>query len=132
MKILFAFLTVLLLFCFSAKDLLAQDYTQLGIGIDSDLCYDNMKIVLDTAKYCDNFVRMDMEGSAYTQKTIDIFKKLRKDYDNVGIVMQSYLYRTEDDIDDLLKIGSNFRLCKGAYREPKDIAFLPLGASPLI
>ncbi|MBU4502403.1 MAG: proline dehydrogenase family protein [Nanoarchaeota archaeon] len=97
--------------------------TQLGMDIGPDICYDNMKMVLDTAKHCDNFVRMDMEGSAYTQKTIDVFKKLRKDYDNVGIVMQSYLYRTGDDIDDLLKIGSNFRLCKGAYREPKNIAF---------
>jgi len=97
--------------------------TQMGIDIDEDLCYENLKGILRVAKAFDNFVRIDMEGSPHTQKTIDMFKRLRKDYDNVGIVLQSYLYRTENDMDDLLKIDTNFRLCKGAYREPANIAF---------
>lgn len=97
--------------------------TQMGLDIDQELCYENVKGVVETAKSYNKFVRIDMEGSPHTQRTVDIFKKLRKDHDNVGIVVQSYLYRTESDVDSLLKLGARFRICKGAYKEPKEIAF---------
>jgi proline dehydrogenase len=66
---------------------------------------------------------VDMEGSAYTQRTIDIVKRVRAKHANVGTVMQAYLYRTEQDIRDLLQVGCRIRLCKGAYNEPPEIAF---------
>ena len=69
-----------------------------------------------------NFVRIDMEGSAYTQRTVEITKRVRSKYSNVGTVMQAYLYRAEQDVKDLLRIGCRMRLCKGAYKEPPDIA----------
>jgi len=70
-----------------------------------------------------NFVRIDMEGSAYTQRTVDITKKVRAKYIGTGTVMQSYLYRTEKDVEDLLRAGCRMRLCKGAYNEPPEVAF---------
>ena len=97
--------------------------TQMGLDIDEDLCYDNVADIAQTAKIYKNFVRIDMEGSDYTQKTIDMYKRLKKNYENIGIVIQSCLHRSEEDIDDLLKLDTNFRLCKGAYREPPSIAF---------
>lgn len=97
--------------------------TQMGLDIDEGLCYDNVEQIIKLADSYNNFVRIDMEGSPHTQRTIDVFKRLRKKYDNVGVVVQSYLYRTENDVDELLKLGTNFRLCKGAYREHASIAF---------
>lgn len=97
--------------------------TQMGLDIDQELCYENVAGIIRTAKLFNNFIRIDMEGSDHTQKTIDLFKRLKKDYDNVGLVVQSYLYRTEDDVNDLLKICTEFRLCKGAYKEPSNVAF---------
>lgn len=97
--------------------------TQMGLDVDEELCYDNVDLIVRVAKSFHNFVRIDMEGSPHTQRTIDMYKRLRKDYDNVGIALQSYLYRTESDLDDLLKLGTNFRICKGAYREHRNIAF---------
>jgi len=97
--------------------------TQVGLKIDKGLCEQNFVKVIQRAKEHGNFVRMDMEGSDCTNDTIDVFKNLRKKYDNVGIVIQSYLYRSERDIDEVLKLGGRIRLCKGAYKEPKEIAF---------
>jgi proline dehydrogenase len=97
--------------------------TQLGLKIDKGLCQENFARMIETAKKHDNFVRMDMEGSDCTQDTLDVFFNLRKKYDNVGIVIQSYLYRSDDDVDQVLKLGGRIRLCKGAYKEPKEIAF---------
>ena len=97
--------------------------TQQGIDINQDFCFSNIEKIAETAKGYGNFVRIDMEGSPHTQKTIDIFKRIREKYDNIGIVVQSYLYRTENDVKELLGLGTNFRLCKGAYREPANIAF---------
>jgi proline dehydrogenase len=73
----------------------------------------------------DQFVRIDMEGSAYTQSTLDLFYRLWKDggFRNVGVVIQSYLRRSERDIEDLIEIGARVRLCKGAYKEPDELAF---------
>jgi proline dehydrogenase len=69
------------------------------------------------------FVRIDMEGSRHTQRTIDLFRELRKSYDNVGIVLQAYLHRTRADVEEAVARGDRVRLCKGAYKEPPEIAW---------
>jgi proline dehydrogenase len=97
--------------------------TQVGLKIDKKLCEENFTKIIEKAKKYDNFVRMDMEGSDCTQDTLDVFYSLRKKYDNVGIVIQTYLYRSEKDVEDIQKLGGRIRLCKGAYKEPKEIAF---------
>lgn len=97
--------------------------TQFGLAIDEKFCEDNVERVVAKAKELNNFVRIDMEDSSVTEKTLNIFKSLRSRYDNVGIVIQAMLYRAENDIRDLMKIGARVRLCKGAYLEPKTVAF---------
>ena len=97
--------------------------TQLGLDIDQGLCYENARAIVEAASARQNFVRIDMEDSTKTDATIDMFKRLRKEFENVGIVVQSYLYRTEADVKDLLQIGARIRLCKGAYKEPETVAF---------
>ena len=103
---------------------LSVKLTQLGLDLDKDFCLANMERILARAKEYGNFVRIDMEDSPHCQTTIDIFKYLRNKFDNVGLVLQSYLYRTEQDVEDL---RANLRLVKGAYKEPKEVAF-PLKA----
>jgi proline dehydrogenase len=104
--------------------------TSLGLGLDDELCERNVRSILTTALNCGNmFVRMDMENSPYTTLTLDLYKKLRREFPNVGGVLQSYMRRTEQDIKDLLMEGAangtrtNIRLCKGIYREAPEIAF---------
>lgn len=99
--------------------------TQFGLGIDPELAYKNARSVVEDAAARGNFVRVDMEGSDVTQVTIDIFKRLRAEFglDDVGIVLQSYLRRTWDDVQDILKIPARIRICKGAYNEPPEVAF---------
>jgi proline dehydrogenase len=99
--------------------------TQFGLEFDPELTYRNARAVVDEAARRGNFVRVDMEGSPVTQVTFDIFKRLRAEYDlnTVGIVVQAYLRRTAQDIEDLLKIPARIRLCKGAYNEPPEVAF---------
>jgi proline dehydrogenase len=99
--------------------------TQFGLAIDPELCYRNARAVVEEAQRRGNFVRVDMEQSDVTQVTIDIFKRLRAEFDlnTVGIVLQSYLRRTASDVQDILKIPARIRLCKGAYNEPPEVAF---------
>lgn len=97
--------------------------TMMGFEISEDFCLELTAGILDEAKKLKGFVRLDMEGSKHTQRTIDAFHKLRKKYDNVGIVLQAYLHRTEDDVKDAVKRGDRVRICKGAYKEPASIAF---------
>ena len=99
--------------------------TQFGLEIDPELAYRNARRVVEDAARRGNFVRVDMESSAVTQVTIDIFKRLRAEFglNDVGIVLQSYLRRTYDDAEDLLKIPARIRICKGAYNEPPEVAF---------
>ena len=82
-----------------------------------------MKFIIKTAKEYGNFVRVDMEDSPYTESTINYFKKLQSEFDNVGIVLQAYMRRTESDAVDLNKTKTNYRLCKGIYIEDEKIAF---------
>jgi len=97
--------------------------TQLGLIIDPNLCYQNLCEILDKAKSYNNFVRIDMEDSPVTSDTIALFRKLREKYNNVGIVVQAYLKRTFDDVVALDKEGTTYRLCKGIYVEPAEIAY---------
>lgn len=97
--------------------------TSLGLSIDENFFYDQLKEVLTLAKKLNNFVRVDMEDSPYTSSTIKIFKKLQSEFDNVGIVVQAYLKRTANDVADLNLTKTNFRLCKGIYIEPEEIAY---------
>ncbi len=105
------------------KSTISIKLTMIGLDIDDEYCKDNLFKLLDKAREHDSFVRIDMEGSDYTQKTIDIFKEAFKAYGkHVGIVIQAYLHRTKDDITDLASMGADIRLCKGAYSEPERIA----------
>ena len=97
--------------------------TQLGLDLDQALCQELIEQIVAHASALGNFVRIDMEGSAHTQRTIDIAKRVRAKYTSVGTVMQAYLYRAEQDIQDLLAAGCRLRLCKGAYKEPPELAF---------
>jgi proline dehydrogenase len=98
--------------------------TQIGLALDEDLCEQNLDRILVCAQECKNFVRIDMEDTPYTEQTIRIFQKmLGKGFQNTGVVIQSYLYRTEKDTRELLKARSCIRLVKGAYKEPPELAF---------
>lgn len=99
--------------------------TQFGLDIDPELAYRNARTVVAEAARRGNFVRVDMEQSSVTQVTLDIFKRLRAEFglNDVGIVLQSYLRRTVDDAEDVLKIPARVRICKGAYNEPPEVAF---------
>jgi proline dehydrogenase len=99
--------------------------TQMGLDISEDLCYANMERILDKAAALSGFVRLDMESSEYTQKTLDFFtQRLYQKYrEHCGVVIQSALRRSERDIEDLIALRARVRLCKGAYLEPPDVAF---------
>ena len=97
--------------------------TQLGLELGEPLCQDLLEKIVGHAAELENFVRIDMEGSAYTQRTVEITRRVRSRFTNVGTVMQAYLYRAEQDVKDLLSVGCRMRLCKGAYKEPPDVAF---------
>lgn len=102
---------------------LSLKMTSLGLDISKELCMQNMRRILDRAKMYGNFVRIDMEDYAHCQISLDIYRELRQEYDNVGIVIQAYLYRTEQDMQDLDKDKANLRLVKGAYKESDTVAF---------
>src|SRR6266404_6265157 len=99
--------------------------TQFGLEIDPDLAYRNARRIVEDAARRGNFVRVDMEGSNVTQATIDLFKRLRAEFglNDVGIVLQSYLRRTYQDAQELVKLPARIRICKGAYNEPPEVAF---------
>jgi proline dehydrogenase len=102
---------------------LSLKMTSLGLDIDKNLCIRNMQKILQRAQHYGNFVRIDMEDYAHCQISLDIYRELRQSYDNVGIVIQAYLFRTEQDIKDLNEIHANLRLVKGAYKESSKVAF---------
>ena len=97
--------------------------TQLGIDFGEEFCQQQAEGIVKHAASLGNFVRLDMEGSAYTDRTVEMTRRLREKCDAVGTVIQSYLYRSEKDIAALLKVGCRIRLCKGAYLEPPEVAF---------
>src|SRR3989339_388853 len=98
--------------------------TSLGLGIDEEFAFDNISFIIKKAAEYNIFVRLDMENSPYTTKTLNLYKKLRAEgLNNVGVVIQSYLIRSEDDIKQLIPYKPSIRLCKGIYRESPEIAF---------
>lgn len=99
--------------------------TQMGLDIDEALCIRNMKSIISRAKQYDSFVRIDMEQSTYTAKTLRLFTDVfYPEFGNaVGVVLQSYLRRAAADVDAMIALGARVRLCKGAYQEPEDVAF---------
>jgi proline dehydrogenase len=99
--------------------------TAMGLDISEELCISVMQDVLDRARELSTFVRLDMEGSAYTERTLNLFAdRLYPAYkEHVGIVLQSYLYRTRSDVERAVQLGCRVRLCKGAYKEPASVAF---------
>lgn len=97
--------------------------TQLGLDIDEDFCAENLRRIVARADELGNFVRIDMESSEYTERTLQIFYRVFQDHRNVGVVIQSYLKRSEADVARLIELGAPVRLCKGAYQEPGSIAY---------
>ena len=100
--------------------------THMGLDVDEGMAYEITSGLVQHAARINNFVRVDMEGSAYTQRTVDFVRRLHSEPENkghVGAVIQSYLHRSEQDVEQLLAEGIRIRLCKGAYKEPPDIAF---------
>ncbi len=97
--------------------------TQLGLEFAPDLCRELTLSVVREAAALNNFVEIDMESSAYTEATVELFEAVRRQHENVGLAVQSYLYRTEADLRRLQPLHPKIRLVKGAYREPASIAF---------
>jgi proline dehydrogenase len=97
--------------------------TQLGLDMSPEFCEGLVLSVVERAAGHDSFLRVDMEGSIYTQRTVELVKRIRTRSPAIGTVIQSYLYRSEGDIQDLLTYGCRVRLCKGAYKESAEVAF---------
>jgi len=97
--------------------------TQLGLKLDSSACLELTRRLLRRARELSNFVRIDMEDSSCTSETLQIYRELRGEFTNVGVVVQAYLRRTLDDVAALDDLRPNYRLCKGVYLEPREVSF---------
>ncbi|MDQ6672593.1 MAG: proline dehydrogenase family protein [Chloroflexota bacterium] len=98
--------------------------SQLGLDVSQELCVANLRKILERARALDLFVRIDMESSAYTQRTLSVHQEFwEAGFHNVGIVLQAYLYRTAADVQRAIEMGVSVRLCKGAYLEPRRVAY---------
>lgn len=106
-----------------ASTTISLKLTQLGLDISTEFCTDNLRRIVERADVLGNFVRIDMEHSAYTERTLQVFCSVFGEHQNVGIVIQSYLKRSEQDVKRLIDLGAPVRLCKGAYQEPSSVAF---------
>lgn len=102
---------------------LSLKLTSMGLDIDRDLAVLNMYRILNTAQEHGVFITIDMEDEPHCEITLDIFKELKSEYDNIGTVLQAYLYRTVDDLQELDPYDPNLRIVKGAYKEPSNVAF---------
>ena len=97
--------------------------TQVGLDVSRELCLELLRELIGAARARSGFVRIDMEGSRHTQATLDVFHTLRRDFENVGCVLQAALHRTEGDVGEAVARGDRVRLCKGAYKEAAEIAW---------
>jgi proline dehydrogenase len=97
--------------------------TQIGLAIDPDLCRRNLRRLAEAARDRGNFVRIDMESSDFTELTLAVLYELFEEFKNLGVVIQSYLRRSEADVRKLAALAAPVRLCKGAYKEPEELAF---------
>jgi len=102
---------------------ISMKLTELGLDFKGTFCAEKLELILKRASLGNHFIRIDMEGSPYTEKTLTLFRQVYSHYKNVGVVVQAYLYRSEKDTEDLISLGARVRLCKGAYNEPPQIAF---------
>lgn len=110
--------------CCEVRSNISIKLTQIGLALDERLCAENLERIVEAARQNSNYVRIDMEDTPYTDKTIRLYRQMRqKGYNNVGMVVQSYLYRTEADTRALLAEDTRFRLVKGAYKEPPELAY---------
>ena len=118
--------------CFDMLDVIKQNGldanvsikpTSLGLNLDKEFCFNQIEEIVKKAEEYNNFIRIDMEDTPYTDSTFNILRRLKEKYDNVGVVVQAYLRRTFDDIVQLNKEGINYRLCKGIYVEPEELAY---------
>ncbi len=107
------------------ETLVSVKLTQMGLDLDEAQCIDNMRAIIARAQAHGSFVRIDMEQSDYTERTLQLFKRtLYPQFGNaVGVVLQSYLRRTDQDVEQMIALGARVRLCKGAYQEPDAVAF---------
>lgn len=106
-----------------ARSTISLKLTQLGLELDESFCADNLRRIVRRAAELDNFVRIDMESSAFTGATLRLFRRVFAEHRNVGMVIQSYLRRSERDVRALVELGAPVRLCKGAYDEPASVAY---------
>jgi len=97
--------------------------TQMGLDVGREECLANMRRIVAAARESNNFIRIDMEDSHHVDATLDVLFTLRREYPNIGTVLQSYLYRTKQDLEKLIAEGVTVRLVKGAYLEPESVAF---------
>jgi len=98
--------------------------TQIGLAVDQELCAENLKRIIEYARQKDNFVRIDMEDSPWVDATLGLYHQMRSaGLDNTGVVIQAYLYRSEKDLAQIIRLGGRVRLCKGAYKEPGEVAY---------
>ncbi len=96
--------------------------TQLGLDVDRERCHANLRTLAADAKARNNLVWIDMEQHRYVDATLELYRRVLRDFPNVGVCLQAYLYRTKDDLISLIPLGGGIRLVKGAYREPPDVA----------
>lgn len=112
-----------------ARSNLSVKLTALGLLVDRSLCIDNLEAILKRAadatsrRLVDSFVRVDMEGSALTEATLQVFEQVFATHSNVGVVLQAYLRRSPEDVERMIALGARVRLCKGAYKEQPEVAF---------
>lgn len=99
--------------------------SQIGLVLDKELCARNLTALLTRAREARNFIRIDMEDSPWVDQTLGMYRRMRNEqgFDHVGVVIQSYLYRSEEDVRKLAAEGGRVRLCKGAYKEPPEVAY---------
>lgn len=107
---------------FALKANVSLKLTQMGLDLGNGFCQAQVERVVAKAAEYSNFVRIDMEGTSYTDRTLDVFEKVYRKMGNVGIVLQAYLHRTQKDLDRVIALRARVRLCKGAYAEPPTAA----------
>lgn len=107
----------------SLRTVISIKPTQLGLDIDEEMCFRNLRTLVERAAALNNFVWIDMESSPYVDRTLALYRRVRAVSLAVGVCLQAYLYRSEKDLDALLPLGPAIRVVKGAYKEPADIAF---------
>jgi proline dehydrogenase len=97
--------------------------THMGLDLGREVAFENTRRVVEEAAHFDNFIRIDMESSNYVDRTLELFHRLFDEHKNVGVVIQSALHRSESDLEQLIKVAARVRLVKGAYLEPRSVAF---------